>query len=564
MRRAPVGPSGTEIERGCAPEHRVLLLPPTRRDAQAIRDVLDGNGIECERCEGMPALCSQLSEGAGAVLVSEEALAAEPECLLRWLGTQPVWSDVPIIVLSRSGSESQKLTRLLDQAGNVSVVERPVRVSTLLSVVRVALRGRARQYEVREYLKQIQTVQAERTALWESERAARAEAERAGRMKDEFLATLSHEIRTPLNAILGWAHILRTGVRNEDELENGLAVIERNARAQSKIVADLLDMNRIINGKVRLDIQRMSLTPVVRAAVDTVVPAAEAKGIHLDASLDAAAEVVSGDPERLQQVFWNLLSNAVKFTPKGGRVWVRMDCAESHVQVKVVDTGEGINADFLPHVFDRFRQADGSTTRRHGGLGLGLAIVKQLVELHGGRVDVSSEGPGKGATFVVVLPLAEANAPEPPTETRAKAPESVGGPAPDLSVNLSGVTVVFADDEPDSRGLVKRLLEGVGARIFTAAGAQEAIALIRKKRPDVLISDIGMPGEDGYTLLRHVRELPAEQGGQTVAVALTAYARAEDRANAMRAGFQYHVAKPVEPGELLAVVASAVRKKADP
>lgn len=541
-------------------ERRVLMLPPTQRDAEALRSVFDIAGIQCSSYNSMEELCRALGEGAAAVLVSEEALSADPDGLAACLNRQPVWSDLSIIVLSRSGSESPKLSKLLEMTGNVSVVERPVRISTLLSVIRVALRGRTRQYEVREYLKQIEAAETERTSLWESERAAHAEAERAGRMKDEFLATLSHEIRTPLNAILGWTHILGKSGQHDDDVAKGLAVIERNAKAQSQIVADLLDMNRIINGKVRLEVQRIGLVPIVQAAVDTMIPAAEAKGIHLQVVFDHTSGVVSGDAERLQQVFWNLLSNAVKFTPKGERVRVSLERVNSHFEVKVADTGEGIDAKFLPHVFDRFRQADGSTTRTHGGLGLGLAIVKQLVELHGGSVRASSPGPGKGSTFVVSLPRAPGRGEETTVRERRQPVRETAKTSAASSDTLEGVRVVCVDDEPDSRDLVKRLLEDAGASVMTAASAGEAFDLIQQSRPDVLISDIGMPGEDGHSLLRRVRALSAEQGGQTVAIALTAYARAEDRLNAGRAGFQFHISKPVEPKELLALVATAARR----
>lgn len=540
------------------PERRALLVPPTSRDAAAIRTVLEESSIECVVFGSLPELCHALHDGAAVVIVSEEVLTADQECLLKTLASQPVWADLPVIVLSRPGSESPRLTTLLEQSGNVFVVERPVRVSTFLSLVRVAIRGRLRQYQVREHLQQIQAAQAERTSLWESERTARAEAERAGRMKDEFLATLSHEIRTPLNAILGWTHILGKRARQDDELEKGLAVIERNAKAQSRIVADLLDMNRIVNGKLRLDMRSISIAPLVQSAVDTVLPSAAAKGLHLHADLDAACAPVRGDSERLQQVFLNLLSNAIKFTPTGGRVGVLLKPISAHVQISVADTGEGIDPAFLPHVFDRFRQADGSTTRRHGGLGLGLAIVKQLVELHGGSVGATSVGPGMGSTFVVMLPLA-ADQPQEPPAPDLPAPAT---PTHDSSPTdtIRGLKILCVDDEPDSRELIQRLLEVAGARVIAASSVAEALALIPRHRPDLIISDIGMPGEDGYSLLRHVRALPKDQGGQTVAVALTAYARAEDRQNAISAGFQYHLSKPVDSAELLAVLSHAVQQ----
>ena len=420
----------------------------------------------------------------------------------------------------------------------------------------------------------------ERERLLEAERAARAETERTGRMKDEFLATLSHELRTPLNAILGWSTILSGrgggggpggGDMLAEDVAEGLAVIERNARAQNQIIEDLLDMSRIISGKVRLDVQRLDLAPVVEAAIETVRPAAAAKGIRLQTMLDPRARPVSGDPNRLQQVFWNLLGNAIKFTPKGGRVQVLLERVNSHLEVSVMDSGQGIAPEFLPHVFERFRQADGATTRAHGGLGLGLAIVKQLVELHGGTVRVRSGRPGEGATFTVALPLTvlhpdaagaeEDAAGEPRRHPRAGAPTPALLPASGLS--LAGVKVLVVDDEPDARALVRRLLEGRQATVRTAGSAAEALAQIAAERPDVLVSDIGMPREDGYSLIRRVRALAVEAGGAVPAVALTAYARAEDRMKAVLAGFQMHVAKPVEPAELLTMVASLAGRTAE-
>jgi PAS domain S-box-containing protein len=407
----------------------------------------------------------------------------------------------------------------------------------------------------------------ERESLLGSERAARAEAERAGRMKDEFLATLSHELRTPLNAILGWATILDGGKSNEADLRDGLAAIQRNARAQTQIIEDLLDMSRIVSGKVRLDVQQVDLSDVLRSSVDSVRPAAEAKGVRIRALLDPHAGPVSGDPARLQQVFWNLLTNAVKFTLKGGQVQVLLERVNSHLEASVADTGEGIRPEFLPHVFDRFRQADASTTRRHGGLGLGLSIVKQLVELHGGTVRVKSPGAGKGSTFTIVLPLTVVH-PEPPSEETLdrRHPEapSEGSADADQCLRLIGVRVVVVDDEPDARALIKRLLEECDAIVRTAASANEAMELIAAECPDVLVSDIGMPHEDGYALIRRVRALGTHQAADIPAVALTAYARTEDRVRAIRAGFQAHVVKPVEAIELIAVVASlAVRHNGD-
>jgi PAS domain S-box-containing protein len=405
----------------------------------------------------------------------------------------------------------------------------------------------------------------ERTALLESERAARIEAQRASRMKDEFLATLSHELRTPLNAILGWAHIVqaqvdKTGRAGPDEVKKGLAIIERNARAQAQIIEDLLDMSRIISGKIRLDVSRLDLATIVKAAIDTARPAAEAKSIQLQSILDPLSDVViSGDGNRLHQVLWNLLSNALKFTPKGGRVQVLLERVNSHLELSVIDTGEGIAPEFMQYVFDRFRQADASSTRRHGGLGLGLAIVKQLVELHGGSVHVKSGGVGTGTTVVVVLPLAAMHAdPDPaPHHVRQHPRTPSAPPEPHTSsAELQGLSILVVDDELDARTLVQRLLEDHGAVVTIAGSAQAALASFESQRFDLLISDIGMPHEDGYSLISKVRMLPREDGHPLPAVALTAYARSEDRIRALRAGYQMHLVKPVEPNELLIVVAS--------
>jgi PAS domain S-box-containing protein len=394
-------------------------------------------------------------------------------------------------------------------------------------------------------------VEQDRDRLLDSERAARGEAERASRMKDEFLATLSHELRTPLNAILGFAQLLRTGVMGPDELDHGLDVIERNARAQAQIVEDLLDMSRIISGKVHLDIQPVNVADQIAAAVQTVSPSADAKLIRIQQTLDPDPGTVTADPGRLQQVFWNLLSNAIKFTPRGGRVHVACARIDAHVEVTVSDTGAGIKPDFLPFVFDRFRQADSTSARRFGGLGLGLAIVKHIVDLHGGTIEARSPGDGQGATFVMTLPLAPtgngdgaAHAPSRANATDAFRPD------------LGGVVVLVVDDERDARDLVHRLLAQCDAEVLTAPSAADALPLITSHRPHVLVSDIGMPEIDGYEFLRRVRGLGPGHGGNVPAVALTAFARSEDRTRAILAGYQMYLAKPVEPAELTAVVAS--------
>jgi signal transduction histidine kinase/CheY-like chemotaxis protein len=387
----------------------------------------------------------------------------------------------------------------------------------------------------------------ERERLLASERAARADAEAANRIKDEFLATVSHELRTPLNAVLGWTRMLRAGGLDAELAERALETIERNADAQARLIDDLLDVSRIISGKVRLEMMPVDPASFVEAAVVAHLPAAEAKGVRVEASAVPGAGVVRGDPERLQQVVWNLVSNAIKFTPRGGRVEVRVARADARVEITVADTGKGIAPEFLPHVFDRFRQADATTTRRHRGLGLGLAIVRHLVELHGGEVRAESEGEGRGATFTVELPAQILAGPAP----RA--------PAPPPAARLDGVRVLVVDDEADALGMLRVALEQLGAEVETAASAAEALDAFARRAPDVLVSDIGMPDVDGYELARRVRELPGERGGRVPAVALTAYARAEDRGLAKAAGYDAHVPKPVSAAELAVVIAGFVR-----
>jgi signal transduction histidine kinase/CheY-like chemotaxis protein len=398
----------------------------------------------------------------------------------------------------------------------------------------------------------------------EAESAARQEAERANRIKDEFLATLSHELRTPLGAILGWAHILRRKLPADDpEVVKGIEVIERSTRVQTQLIDDLLDMSRITSGKLRLTIQPMAPISFVEAAIETVMPSAEAAGVAIESKLDPGAGPVAGDASRLQQVVWNLLANAIKFTPRGGTVTVSLKRIEDAIQISVSDTGAGISPEFLPHIFDRFRQADGSTTRRFGGLGLGLSIVKHLVQLHHGEVSARSAGEGQGACFEVRLPIAtEHLGVGEIVETRANdaVPAACAEPG-----ELDGLTVLVVDDEPDTRDLLERVLRDAGARVLLAGDAATALALVEAQRPQVLVSDIGMPDIDGYELLRQVRELGASRGGSVPAVALTAFARSEDRIRALRAGFSVHVAKPVEPSEIVATVASvAVRATSAP
>jgi PAS domain S-box-containing protein len=399
----------------------------------------------------------------------------------------------------------------------------------------------------------------ERLFLLESEREARSQAERANRIKDEFLATLSHELRTPLNAVLGWVSLLQREGLQAEERKRGLDTIERNARVQVQIIDDLLDLSAIISGKVRLEVQRVDLPAILNESIETLRPTAEAKGIRLQVVVDPFAGPISGDPNRLKQIFWNLLSNAIKFTSKNGKVQVLLERVNSHVEVSVIDTGEGITPEFLPYVFDRFRQGDASTTRRHGGLGLGLAIVKQLVELHGGNIRVQSAGIGRGATFTLNLPLIALHI-DPVNERRhPRAPLHPSEPLPEVS--LTNLHVLVVDDDGDARDLLQRLLQMAGATVSMASSASEAMERILAERPDILVCDIGMPGEDGYTFIRRLRSIDETQGSALPAVALSAYARSNDRTKAIRSGFQNHLAKPVEPAELLAVISSLANRK---
>jgi PAS domain S-box-containing protein len=402
----------------------------------------------------------------------------------------------------------------------------------------------------------------ERARLYQAERRMRAEAEEANRTKDEFLATLSHELRTPLTAMLGWTRMLRMDMLDEATAARALDIVERNARVQAQLIEDLLDVSRIITGKLRLDVRPIELLPVIKAAIDSVHPAANAKNIELQTALDPLAGPISGDPNRLQQIIWNLLANAVKFTNRDGQVKISLERAPSHVEIIVSDTGQGITPDFLPYVFDRFRQADGSSTRLHGGLGLGLAIVRHLVELHGGTVRAHSLGEGQGATFNVQLPLAQlrnANFGLRIEEEHSSDFQSaIRNPQ---SAILRGLRVLVVDDEEDARYLIKTVLESQGAEVVAVRSAREALDALEREMPDVLISDIGMPDEDGFALIRQVRARTEAEGGGIPAAAVSAYVGEDNRRQALAAGFQLHVAKPVDPEELIAVVQQLTKGK---
>ncbi|HET9394803.1 MAG TPA: ATP-binding protein, partial [Nitrospiraceae bacterium] len=401
-----------------------------------------------------------------------------------------------------------------------------------------------------------QRASEERARLHSEAEEARAAAVAANRMKDEFLAVLSHELRTPLNAILGWTKLLQRGVLDEPRTAHAIETIERNCKLQAQLVGDLLDVSRIISGTLRLDVQSVDLVQVIEQALATVMPAADAKGVRIQKVLDPSASTVSGDPARLQQVVWNLLSNAVKFTPKNGRIQVHLEWADSNVQIWVSDTGEGIDGAFLPHVFERFRQADASSTRSHGGLGLGLAIVRQLVELHGGSVSVESAGRNQGSTFKVRLPVSLLHRPFPqmhPGEDTLG--QGAGNGFSRQLPSLKGMRILVIDDEPESLHVVETALSHCEAEVLTASSVGSALELFGKSAPNIVVCDIGMPREDGFVFARKMRTLEEGRPRWTPAIALTAYARPEDRARILSAGFQVHMVKPVDPFELITVIA---------
>ena len=494
-------------------------------------DLLSRAKIEGRICPSVNGLCTEIENGCAAVILTEEVFE-QPDFarLSLTLADQPAWSDIPIILFAgREGHPGLQTPDLLDAFPNVTLLDRPIRVAIPISIVRAAIRARARQLEVRDLL----------VAL----HAAREDAEAASRMKDEFLATLSHELRTPLNAILGWTAMLRHGQLEPARTTRALEVIDRNARAQAQLVEDVLDMARIITGKLRIELHRVPLDGVVEAAVEAFRPAAEAKGIRLIFDVPPAQSEVRADVDRLQQVFWNLLSNAVKFTPEGGTISVSVTLTDGHLSVSVGDTGIGLDPAFVPYVFDRFRQADQSVTRGHGGLGLGLAIVKHLVELHGGRIDVRSDGVGRGTTFTVVLPRSPGvEVTERPNATVAEA----------FAIRLAGKRVLVVDDDAATRELVCDLFERAEASVATADSAASALVAFEGQVWDVLIADIGLPGEDGLSLIRRIRS--AASGGDIPAIALSAYTRLEDRDAAYQAGFTAFVGKPAAPQDLLHAV----------
>jgi PAS domain S-box-containing protein len=687
---------------------RVLILAPTGADAEVAVQLLKAADIVSLPCSDLAHLCEEIAAAAGALLIAEEALIGDGDgttLLLQQLSQQPPWSDLPVLIMTTSSDGShwmEALSGLFGAVGNLTLLERPFRAATLVSAIRVALRGRRKQYEVREllvserrarhdaavsleraqvsenarkldaerlrlaaeasnlgiwtldlvtgevhcterfrmiygvppkqpisqqdlwkrihppdldetthalrqaiaceqdYVREYRVVWPDQSTHWvavhgrvtqhdagrargmtgivqeiterklaevareqllESERAARAHAERLGRMKDEFLATLSHELRTPLNAVVGWTAILRRGgQRTEAELIKGLEVIDRNARLQTQLINDMLDMSRIISGKMHLQISAADLCAIAADAIEAIRPAALAKGLQLSAELGDRHCPVYGDPARLQQIIWNLLSNAVKFTSAGGEVSIVIQPGAEGTVLEVRDNGQGIAATFLPHLFERFRQADGSTTRSHGGLGLGLSIARQLVELHGGTIEAHSAGEGRGATFHVWLPTQHVQ-PQLPTDALSAAAMEFAGAAEYLPVDeLAGARVLVVDDDSDARELIARILGEAKAEVLTAASATRALQYVATAQPpDLIVSDISMPDRDGYEFARAVRALAATKSAATPMIALTAFARPAERERALEAGFDGHLSKPVEPGHLVRTCAQLLK-----
>jgi signal transduction histidine kinase/CheY-like chemotaxis protein len=508
-------------------ERRVLLLAPTARDAEASCAVFDAANIECEPCKGLDQLCAEIAAGAAALLVPEEVVLADVAERLRGaLRRQPVWSDLPVIVLSSMGAESPAVAKALSTLGNVSLIERPTRVSTLLSLVTTALRARERQYQVRDLLA--------------GEQEARAEADAANQAKDHFLAVLSHELRTPLSPVLLSVAAMETDPALSPELREEVSMIRRNVDLEARLIDDLLDLSRVINGKLRLQMQPTGVHDLLRQVVRICASDLAAKRLALTTELEAGDDRVTADPARLQQVFWNLLKNAIQFTPEGGRIDVRSRRnGDGRLAVEVRDSGIGIPAEVLHRMFDAFEQGDAKTGRPSSGLGLGLAISKAVVELHGGTIRAASDGAGQGASLVVEIPLA----PQAPTMfDPASEPEKA-------SPRMKKPRLLLVEDHADTAHMLARLLRLSGYRVKIAGSVAQALAAAAAERFDLLISDLGLPDASGHDLMRQVRALYGTPG-----IALSGYGMEEDIRKSHEAGFLEHVTKPVNLDQLKTIL----------
>jgi signal transduction histidine kinase/ActR/RegA family two-component response regulator len=526
------------------PEGVVLFREPSQR-----------NPIN-EAAAGNPLLALGKSQRAG--IVHGPLVHGGPPYISAYRTVAPP----PVVVavsLSRAGvlEDWQRQRSVTASAFGALTVTLAMMVLLLFRVVDARVRAERELAAVRDLEADRLRESNERLeAALEREQRARKETEAASYLKDEFLMTVSHELRTPLTAIYGWARVLGTRQMEASQQARAIAAIERNAHSQTRLIDDLLDVSRAISGKLRLDARVVNVADVLRAAVETVSPALTARQLRFEADFDPATPPVSADPDRLQQIAWNLLSNAIKFTPEGGSVRLSLSATDTQVEIAVSDTGSGIPPDFLPYVFERFRQGDGGSKRRYGGLGLGLAIVRHLVELHGGTVTAESDGPDTGATFRVSLPLGPIRV----DEGAERAPMRGARPRTD-GERLDGVRVLIVDDEADARELFTSILEAAGATVMSAASAAGALRILENKEIDVLLSDIEMPDEDGYHLLRDAAAMRSSE--RLIPVAVTAYARPTDRRRALEAGFKWHLAKPVEPTELVAVIASLVKSSPD-
>lgn len=557
----------------------ILVVDDRAENLLALEAVLTDPGYRIVRARsGREALKEVLDQDFALILLDVQMPGVDGYETAVLIRERPRSRQTPIIFLTANDFGSQHVFRGYT-VGAVDYLVKPVAPDVLRSKVAVFVELFNKQEALRVAQEALESRIAERTrelasanvalsaeiaervrieqdrvSLLQREQAARLEAEAANRMKDEFLATLSHELRTPLNAIIGWAHVLGQTSGDRATVQRGAEVIRQNAAAQAKLIEDILDVSRVVGGRLVLDFRAVQMRGVIEDAIESLVPAATAKGIHIERLLISGTQVL-GDRDRLQQVVWNLVSNALKFTPKGGRVEIELREEEGDIAVRVSDTGIGIPADFLPFVFDRFRQADSSISRRHSGLGLGMAIVRHLVELHGGTVSAESEGEGKGATFRLLLPrngdvVPTVEVPAPPVDRRAE-------PVADLG-DLNGLHILVVEDDADSRDMLALLLQTLGARVEAVPSAREAVDRMRQRRPDVLLSDIGMPEEDGYSLIRRVRQMPADAAKKLPAIALTAYARAQDADAAIGAGFDAHLPKPVAPADLIRAIKKAV------
>jgi signal transduction histidine kinase/ActR/RegA family two-component response regulator len=537
----------------------VLILAPVGKDADVAVSVLRTARIVAKSCQSVSELSERLRAGGtsvGALLLTEESLASATEysSLTAWLEHQEPWSELPIVLLTHPGQPTRvtgSRSRLLSLRGAVTVLERPVRPAALVGALRVALQSREHQYQLRDLL------ESQRRAALELQNA-RLGAEAAERAKDQFLANLSHELRTPLNAILGWTYIMKDARKDAALIEQGLEVLQRNTNTLIELVSDLLDTSRIVAGTLTLDFQNVDLKQVVKESVETFRLQAAEKGVALESFVEVPEEAsctVWGDETRLHQILDNLLSNALKFTPNGGSVTVRLSKAQANLVIGVKDTGKGISAAFLPHIFERFSQ-DQASSRENRGLGLGLAICKHLVELHHGSIIAQSDGLGRGTMIKVELP-AIASKYEPVHEPPKERPFTIEEAMSDT--RLKSIKVVAVDDNADSRELLKVILERSSAEVAVVSSGQEALAAIENVQPDVLVCDLAMPEMDGYELLENVRRLEPELG-QLPVIAFTAAARSEDLARTRRAGFQAHLAKPVDPSKLVTTILQLARE----